>query len=265
VGNSDAPSLKARGDGPPALLIHGTGTDSGFLDRVASRLAAGHQLLTYDREGWGETEPAEDFRRTSIAEQAIQVAGLLRSRRAADDRDSISGEPGPGGSVTVLGVGFGAVVALELALAEPDLVDRAILVEPPLLGLLPSATAGVSTDVEVVRATVEAGGSEAAYEIFLSGGLPTLGAGAERLGDLADRGPVAAHTFLVELPAVSAWPIDPVRLGKMTTPVVVATCPDSPGLLTEVADALAPRIPRAERAVAGTGTVEEAVIELLGG
>lgn len=248
---SGVPRVKSRGHGSPVLLIHGTGTDSGFFDRVIRDLAGVHQVLSYDRTGWGEAEPFEDFRRTSVAEQSIEAAGLLRNR----DRGA---EP-----LTVLGVGFGAVVALEFALAEPGLVVRAVLVEPPLLGLLPSATEGVSIDVEAIRSTVEEGGATVAYEVFLSGGLPTLGAGADRLGDLADRGPSAAHTFLVELPAVPAWPIDPVRLAGIRPPVTVATTPESPELLVEAADALAARIPRAERVVAGTGGIDEATVELL--
>lgn len=255
---SGVPRLKSRGHGSPVLLIHGTGTDSRFFDRSAGEPDGAHQVLSYDRTGWGEAEPFEDFRRTSIAEQSIEAAGLLRNR----DRDAgpLTGEAG---RLTVLGVGFGAVVALELALAEPDLVVRAVLVEPPLLGLLPSATEGVSADVEVIRSTVEASGAEAAYELFLEGKLPTLGAGAERLGELADRGPSAAHTFLVELPAVPAWPIDPVRLAGLRLPVTVATVPDSPPVMVEAADALAPRIPRAERVVAGTGGIDEGIVELL--
>ena len=244
--------MNSQGSGAAVLLIHGTGTDSTAFERPAARLAGSMRVLTYDRTGWREAEADRDHLRTSIAEQAIEAAGLLRRL-----------DPAPGGPVTVLGVGFGAVVALELALAEPGMVSRAILVEPPLLGLLTEATAGISTDTEAIRAAVEQGGETAAYELYLSGRLPTLGAGAERLGQTADRRPAAARSFLIELPAVPAWTIDPARLAGIAPAVTVATLPSSPPILADAADALLPRIPRARRLVTSTGEIDGSIVELV--
>jgi len=159
-------------------------------------------------------------------------------------------------------VGFGAVVALELALAEPSVVTGAILVEPPLFALLTAATEGMSADVAEIRNAAEEGGEEAAYELFLGGELPTLGTGADRLADKADRGPNAAHSFLVELPAVPAWPMEPARIDDIKAEVTVATTPSSSPLLLEAANAVAPRIPEAER-VFTENDGPQAVIELL--
>jgi len=142
------------------------------------------------------------------------------------------------------------VVALELALAEPGMVESVVLLEPPLLDTLSSATEGMSLDVAAIRDAAEQGGEVAVWRLFLAGSLPTLGAGAERLADAADRSEHNAHTLLVELPAVPAWPLDPVRVSGLEAPVTVATAPSSPGLLVEAADALVPRIPGSERVVA---------------
>jgi pimeloyl-ACP methyl ester carboxylesterase len=147
----------------------------------------------------------------------------------------------------VLGVGFGAVVALELALAEPAMVERAILVEPPLLDTLTDATEGMSQDVAAIRDAAESGGEEAVWRLFLAGGLSTLGAGAERLADAVPAGPTAAHTLLVELPAVPAWPLDPVRVAGIEAPATVVTTASTPDLLRRAADSLTPRIPGAVR------------------
>jgi len=175
--------------------------------------------------------PSEEYRRTSIAEQSIEVAGKVREL-----------EVGP---LSVVGLGFGAVVALELALADPGLVDRAFMIEPPVLGALSAATEGMSADVEAIRAAAEAGGEEAAYELYLAGGLPTLGAGAERFAAEADRGPYAARAFLVELPAVPAWPLDPVRLAGLEAEVAVVTLPSTPALLASAAETVVERVPGA--------------------
>jgi pimeloyl-ACP methyl ester carboxylesterase len=191
-------------------------------------------VVTYDRPGWGRSEAPDDYRRTSIPEQSIAAAGVLHERGVAGAR--------------ILGVGFGAVVALELALAEPGLVESAVLVEPPLFDMLTRATEGMSDDVAAIREAAEQGGEEAVWRLYLAGGLTTLGAGAERLAGIATgAGPEAPHTLLVELPAVPAWPLDPVRVSGLEPPVSVATMPSSPGLLVDAADSVIPRIPGAGR------------------
>ncbi|MGB0119544.1 MAG: alpha/beta hydrolase [Solirubrobacterales bacterium] len=229
-------------------MIHGTGTDSGYFETVAGSLSETFRLITYDRRGWGRSSDFSEYSRTSIAEQAIEARGLLR------DLD-VTG-------VTVLGVGFGAVVALELVLSDPDLFREAILVEPPLFGLVTAATGGMSADVVEIRNAAEEGGKQAAYELFLDGQLNTLGCGARRLGARADRGPAAAHSFLVELPAVPAWPIDPQRLAAIETDVVVATMPSTPPLLMKAAEGINPRIPGSDR-IETVRDGDEALTELL--
>ncbi len=212
-------------------MIHGTGTDSSVFDEVVGPLAGSWRLISPDRRGWGESAPAEEYRRTSIAEQSIEIASLLRQL-----------DPGP---VSVIGLGFGAVVALELCLADPELADRAFLIEPPVFGAISAATGGMSADVEAIRAAAAEGGESAAYELFLAGDLRTLGVGAERFSQYADRGPSAARSFLVEIPAVPAWPLDPVRLAGLESEVSVVTLPSTPVLLKKAAEAVADRVPGA--------------------
>ena len=191
-------------------------------------------VTSVDRPGWGQSPAPEDYRNTSIAEQAIAVAGAAPGALEA-------------GRLTVAGVEFGAVVAFELGLAHPEIVDRVVMVDPPLFGTLPEATPGISADVELIRSVVEEDGESAAYELFLSGALTTLGAGAERLGPLAFRGPSGPRSLLVELPAVPAWPMDPARLARLAAPVTVATTPTAPPVLAEAAAAFATRLGESEQ------------------
>ncbi|MFM8518864.1 MAG: alpha/beta fold hydrolase [Solirubrobacterales bacterium] len=188
-----------------------------------------------DRPGWGSSPAPEHYRRTSIAEQATAILASL------DSPDEV-GEP-----FSILGEGLGAVVALEIALSRPNGVAAVAMIDPPILGLLTGATEGVSADGELVREAVESGGPEAAYELFLSGDLETLGAGAGRLGELADHGSVAPRSFLVELPAVPDWPLDPARFKEIEARVLLISVGDSPLLLREAADSVVGRIPGAER------------------
>lgn len=237
------------------LAVHGTGTSSRFFEAARDRISPEVTVLAPDRQGWGSSPAPEDYRRTSIAEQAIAVLA------------SIEGMPHGSGSLAVLGEGLGAVVALEIALSRPDLVSTVGMIDPTILGLLTGATEGVSTDGELVREAVESGGAEAAYRLFLSGGLETLGAGAGRLGELADRGPLAPRSFLVELPAVPAWSLDPARFDDLQARVLLVSLGDSPELLREAADSLVERVPRAERfdlAATGAEALGEVFSLLLG-
>jgi len=139
------------------------------------------------------------------------------------------------------------VVGLEIALSRPDEVVAVVMIDPPVLGLMTGATAGVSTDTELVRQAAERGGPDTAYEMYLAGELHTLGAGASRIGELADEGPEAARSFLVELPAVPAWSLDPDRFRRLDSKVFLVSVGDSPDLLRRAADTLVERIPGAER------------------
>ncbi|MCB8914545.1 MAG: alpha/beta hydrolase [Thermoleophilales bacterium] len=221
-----------RGDGPPVLLIHGTGTDSSIFDDAVGALAGNWRLVTPDRRGWGQSVPSDEYRQTSIAEQAIEIASLTRELGIRD--------------ATLAGLGFGAVVALEMALADPDLVARAFLVEPPVFAALKEATEGMSADVEAIRTAAADGGEDAAYELFLRGRLRTLGAGAERFAEDADRGPAAPRSFLIEVPAVPAWSLDPVRLAGLEAEITVVTLPSTPPLLARAAETVIDRVPGAE-------------------
>ena len=231
------------------LLIHPTGTGSEWFAPVLPGLAGSRRVITYDRYGWGASQPVGELRKTSVAEHAIDAAGVLR------DHDEQRAE--------VLGVGFGAVVALELALSEPAMVERVVMVEPPLFGTLTDATEGMSSDVAAIRDAAEGGGREAVWRLYAEGGLPTLGAGAGRNARTGPgAGPEPARALLVELPAVPAWPLDPERITSAEPAVTVATTPTSPGMLERAADALVPRIPGAARAFTAADGPQVA-IELL--
>ena len=113
-------SVRVGGEGPPLLLIHGfTGRASDWapflpaLRRVATTIAV-------DLLGHGESDAPPDPARHAIHRQAADLATILR--RVA---------PGP---ASVLGYSLGARIALQLAVAAPDLVARLVL-EGPSAGI----------------------------------------------------------------------------------------------------------------------------------
>jgi pimeloyl-ACP methyl ester carboxylesterase len=104
-----------HGDATPLLLIHGTGADAAMWGEAVDLLATAARVIAYDRRGHSRSSgpPAADY-----ARDAEDAAMLLHNLGAAP--------------AVVLGWSVGGLIALELAIAHPDVVRALILVEPPL-------------------------------------------------------------------------------------------------------------------------------------
>jgi 3-oxoadipate enol-lactonase len=101
-----------RGDGPSVLYISGTGADlrvkPGILD---SPITQHLQVLAYDQRGLGQSEIPD---------------GPYTMAQYADDAFALLAEKGwP--KVHVIGVSFGGMVALNLAVRHPQVIDRLVL------------------------------------------------------------------------------------------------------------------------------------------
>jgi 3-oxoadipate enol-lactonase len=104
------------GDVPWVLNIGGTGGDLRRTLPARSPLNEHFRVLSYDQRGLGQTtKPDVGY---SMADYADDAAGLI--------------EHVVGGPCHVVGTSFGGMVALNLALRHPDLIDRlALLVTSP--------------------------------------------------------------------------------------------------------------------------------------
>ena len=202
------------------LCLHETATTGRIWAPLAEALDGHANVIAPDRPGWGDTPAPEGYERTTVAEQTGLAARALEGH----------------GPAVVLGAGIGAVTALELSLAEPDLVIGTVLVEPPLLSFVPEATAQLSADVSEVRDAVSAGGREAALDAYLAGKLPALGPGAGRIPpEVAAHGPSASSALFAELSAVPAWERTDAELAAATRPSLIAVASDSPSFLAKAA------------------------------
>jgi len=101
-----------KGEGDRVLYINGTGGDlrvkPNFLD---GPLPKSNQVLAYDQRGLGQTEKPES--RYTMQQYADDAVGLL---------DELGWE-----SAHVIGVSFGGMVALNLAVAYPDRINKLVL------------------------------------------------------------------------------------------------------------------------------------------
>lgn len=230
-----------RGEGPPALLVHETGVDRTAWDAVSGALGAhGVRAIAYDRRGWGASGAPPGYARTTVEEQSEDAAVLLQGLVPT----------GSGGTV-LAGAGLGAIISLDLAARRPDLVAGTVLVEPPMLSLLPEATERLAADRRALEAAAGEG-RDALGRLYLSGGLGALAAGAERLpGELTVPARNRPASLIAEIGAVPAWKLSIPRLSEVVCPVVIITSATTPKLLAAAAEALAARLENAEHRVLG--------------
>jgi len=103
-----------KGEGPPVVLIHGNvvTAEDFVLSGVIDRLARNHRVIAFDRPGYGYSERPQGSLWT-----AIEQADLLQE---AFDQLGIE-------RPIVVGHSWGALVAMELALGEPDAASGLVL------------------------------------------------------------------------------------------------------------------------------------------
>jgi len=102
-----------RGHGPDLLLIHSLLTERSVFDLVLPQLAARHRVTRINLPGFGSSPPLVLH---SVADHADHVARVMDELELA--RDS-----------TVFGNGFGAFVALELAIRHGKRFGRLIVAD----------------------------------------------------------------------------------------------------------------------------------------
>jgi pimeloyl-ACP methyl ester carboxylesterase len=216
-----------RGEGQAVLLVHETAATGAMWAPVAEAVGARARAISYDRRGWGGSSAPEDYRRTTVEEQSEDAVALIESTRAAP--------------AVICGAGVGAMVALDLLLRRPDLVAGLLLVEPPVLQLIPTATEALSADRR--RLEIAAGSGEDLIDLYLSGGLPALGAGASRLPEQAtSTARERPASVIAELGISTWWRASLPRLAAAERPSAVVTAPSTPPLLRDASKALAGRL-----------------------
>jgi len=114
------------GHGPPVVLLHGYLASHAAWHAVLAPLAARFHVIAPDLPGFGESEkpPPSRYGYTpaAFAESIVDLMASLDVNRAA-----------------IVGQRMGSAVALTMAIAYPDLVEKLVLVTPELHPRRPSA------------------------------------------------------------------------------------------------------------------------------
>ncbi len=125
---------QVEGTGPALVFLHAGIADSRMWDAEFASLPAGHRFVRVDLRGFGRSKHAPGT--FSYHQDVLRVLDSLEIARA-----------------TVVGCSFGSSVALDLALAHPERVERLVLVSPSV---------GDGDSSEAIRASGER--EEAALE-----------------------------------------------------------------------------------------------------
>jgi pimeloyl-ACP methyl ester carboxylesterase len=223
----------SRGKGSPVLLIHETAATAEIWMPLAEALGDDAAAIAFDRRGWGESGAPEVYVRTTIEEQARDAAAVLEAH-----------DTGP---AVVCGAGIGAVIALELLLGQPELARAGVLIEPPLLALVPDATEGLSTDRKAIEGAFREGGPPAALDLYLGGGLPYLGPGAQRIpAGVSAAARERPLSLFAELATVPAWSIRSGALAEVTARSAVVVASSTPQPVLSAAEQLVGRLAGSE-------------------
>ena len=205
---------EVRGDGPPLVLV-GCPMDATAFATLADRLAVDHTVITTDPRGINRStvdDPDADVTPGTLAED---LAALLQHLDL--------------GPAAVFGSSGGAVTALALAQARPDLVHTVVAHEPPLNELLDDRDERRAS-VDSIIALYLSGDKPGAWAKFFTdanimfpdGAPPTMGHGEPDPQAIADELFFFAHT----LRPTSHW-----------TPNVSALRQDSPRIIVGVGEA----------------------------
>jgi pimeloyl-ACP methyl ester carboxylesterase len=115
---------EVRGSGPTVLFVAGATGDAGHFSRVAARLADEFTTIAYDRRGNSRSPVAGDAAAAAtMAAQSDDAAAIIRRT--------------PGGRAIVVGTSGGAIITLDLLARHADVVQAAVVHEPPLLSVAP--------------------------------------------------------------------------------------------------------------------------------
>lgn len=111
-------SVREQGEGPLVILLHGFPDHSGVWEAQIHALAqAGFHVLAPDMRGYGSSDKPEAVQAYALERLSEDVATLVR---AVGARDAV-----------VVGHDWGAVVAWQVAMSQPDVVRRLVIVNVP--------------------------------------------------------------------------------------------------------------------------------------
>lgn len=148
--------FEIRGQGQPLLMIPGGGGDGKWYSLVANILSDEYKVITYDRRANARStmNQPESF---DIHQQSRDAAAVIQA----------AGET----TAFVFGNSSGAVIALDMAITQPEAVRTVIVHEPPIASMHPEANKWKKFFAKVYLTSFRFGASVAMLRFVLGTGL----------------------------------------------------------------------------------------------
>lgn len=142
-------AYEVQGEGEPVLLIHGAFVADGMRPLAVQPELADYKVISYHRRGYGDSSgnPPPD-----VATHAADARALLEHLDATPAH--------------VIGHSYGGSTAIQLACETPDAVRSLVLLEPGIIGQIPSA-AVVEQGIAPIGEVFQSGDAERASDMFL--------------------------------------------------------------------------------------------------
>jgi pimeloyl-ACP methyl ester carboxylesterase len=228
-------AYEIEGSGTPVLLVHDIASDRAGPPALPSHPPT--RTVRYDRRGYGDSGAPEPYVGTTVMEQAEDAAALLRAL-------DLSG-------AVVAGMGFGALIALDLALRHGALVRAVVAADPPLYAFVPDANEELAEQRRVLQDSMATGGPDAAVEAWLAGRADPAA--------LA-RAKASPRGFFADYTGLASWPVTRAQLRSLAIPVCVVTAPATPWHVRRAAEALLSLVPGAQHRDDGDLTAAAAAL-----
>ena len=216
--------------GPAVVLVHGTATARSVWREMLDALPAETRAIAYDRRAYGDSGAPEPYGGTTVGEQADDLADLIERLEAA--------------RALAIGHELGALACLDLLARRPDLARGVVLIEPPMLWLVPDGTDAVADLREAVAIAAREDGASGAVRAYLEavGGPDTEGLlGAERFEAALEQ----PRAFAADLAAAASWSAGRRELRAIDAPVTLVTGARSAPVRRDATRALAELLPNA--------------------
>ncbi|MBC7604448.1 MAG: alpha/beta fold hydrolase, partial [Ramlibacter sp.] len=107
----NVPTFTTLGGGPTVLMLHGIGGGHlAFAPQVETLASSGYRAVAWDMPGYGHSAPIEPYNFKGLAQSCIALIEALQC-----------------GDVTLIGHSMGGMVAQEVMVRRPELVNKLVL------------------------------------------------------------------------------------------------------------------------------------------
>ena len=214
------------GTGPPTtLVIHGMA--SGAWAAAGLREALTGRVVAYDRRGYGGSGAPEPYAATTVQEQGEDAAALLAALAVPRAR--------------LVGIGFGGLVALDLLVRRPQVVESAVLSDVPLYAFVPASNEDLAAQRKLLEDALQEGGPQEAIARWL---------GPHADDEHVERAQASPRGFFADYAGLATWSPSRRELRSIAAPLVFVTA-EGDRHLAAAADEAAALVPGAVRRTDG--------------